>query len=106
MSGATGQPGLAPPTPRRRRIVAACVVVGMLVLAAGAGAAWWLGVGLPQPPAVDASGREPEIASAIAAARAEVQRQPRSGKAWGRLGLLLLAHDYEPEARVCLARAE
>jgi tetratricopeptide (TPR) repeat protein len=61
---------------------------------------------LPQPPAVDTAGREPEIAAAVEAARAKVRQQPRSGTAWGRLGLVLLAHDYEAEARVCLAEAQ
>ena len=63
-------------------------------------------MGLLSPPEVDTSGREPEVAESIHHARHEVRQQPRSAEAWGRLGLVLLGHDYEVEARICFARAD
>jgi tetratricopeptide (TPR) repeat protein len=55
---------------------------------------------------VDLTGAEPAVAQAIERARAEVEKKPRSAAAWGRLGMLLRAHDYGDEANVCFARAE
>src|SRR5262249_15507004 len=60
----------------------------------------------PAPPAVDLTGAEPSVARAIERARAEVQKAPRSAAAWGRLGMLLRAHDYGEVSQVSLARAE
>jgi tetratricopeptide (TPR) repeat protein len=72
-----------------------------------AGAGYWRYHGAaPQPPAVDTSGRDPEIAAVIAAAQEKVRQQPRSGDAWGRLGMILLIHAFETESDVCLAQAE
>jgi len=102
MSGATTMPGATRWS--RRRLLLVSLPPCLLVLLA-AGAYWWFAGGM-QPPEVDTSGREREIAEAIEAARAEVRKQPSSGAAWGRLGLVLLAHDYEAAARICLARAE
>ena len=90
--------------PRKWRIRIALVVIG-LALMAGAGYWWHRGAAL-QPPALDTSRREPEIAAVIAAAQAKVRQQPRSGDAWGRLGMLLLIHAFEAESDVCLAQAE
>jgi tetratricopeptide (TPR) repeat protein len=55
---------------------------------------------------VDTTGLEPDIITAIENARAKVQQQPRSGAAWGKLALVLLAHNFETDAKVCLAHAE
>jgi tetratricopeptide (TPR) repeat protein len=54
---------------------------------------------------VDTSGREPAAVAAITAAREQVLEEPRSGPAWGRLGMVLLAHTFQPDAEQCLARA-
>jgi tetratricopeptide (TPR) repeat protein len=79
-----------------------------VVLLGGAAAGWWWygRPGDPQPPEVDTSSREAEVADTVAAARAAVLKQPRSGRAWGRLGMVLLGHDYVDEAQVCFTRAE
>jgi len=81
------------------------IAFALLVLMAGASYWWYCRAG-PQLPVVDASGREPEIVAALAAAQAKVRRQPYSGDAWGRLGMLLLVHAFEGEAEICLAQAE
>jgi tetratricopeptide (TPR) repeat protein len=60
----------------------------------------------PPPPTVDSSGVDPEVATAVREAREEVLRAPRSGKAWGRYGMVLLTHDFRAEALVAFAEAE
>ncbi|MGH7174664.1 MAG: tetratricopeptide repeat protein [Gemmataceae bacterium] len=85
-------------------------ILAMIVLVGGSGAAltWhlWPGTPPPQPPALDPSGVDPMVWRALEAARAEVERVPESPRAWGRLGMVLLAHQFRAEAGVCLARAE
>ena len=88
----------------RRRVVVAVVVLA----AAGATAGWWAThrASVPEPPAVDLAGADPEVAAAVESARAAVRREPSSGAAWGHLGMVLRAHDFGPEANACLAEAE
>jgi tetratricopeptide (TPR) repeat protein len=88
---------------RRRRLLLTAICLGIALV--GLGGYWWYRVRLPRPPLVDTSGREPEVAAAITAAREQVLQEPRSGPAWGRLGMVLLAHVFQPEAEQCLARA-
>jgi tetratricopeptide (TPR) repeat protein len=83
----------------------------VLILLAGGGAAalsWklWPRTPQPQPPALDPSAVDPVVWRAVEAAREEVERAPQSARAWGRLGMVLLAHQYRPEAAASLARAE
>jgi tetratricopeptide (TPR) repeat protein len=59
--------------------------------------------GLPSP---DLAGADGEVASAIRLAAADVRQWPRSGSAWGKLGMVLAAHDFYPEANACFATAE
>jgi tetratricopeptide (TPR) repeat protein len=82
------------------------VLLVAFVVVIGGGFWLWKQTNLPRPPKVDTTGREPEIAAVIHRARTEVLQNLRSAGAWGRLGLVLLAHDYEAEARVCLTRAQ
>ena len=50
---------------------------------------------------------DPEVIQAIEQVRSEVMRDPRSAGAWGRLGMILLAHGADPgDANRCLAQAE
>jgi tetratricopeptide (TPR) repeat protein len=74
-------------------------------LAAGA---WylWRPSPAPQPPVVDLSGADPEVAAAVNEAREAVQKAPRSSRAWGRLGLILFVHDFSAPALTALAEAE
>src|SRR5439155_5405314 len=92
-----------PTAPARRRwlvLLIATMPIGALV-------AWLvLRPAGPAPPAVDLTGADPAIATAIEAARAEVRAKPRSAAAWGRLGQLLRAHDFGDAANVCFSRAE
>ena len=86
------------------------VAVALIVLVGGSVAAltWklWPNAPSPQLPIIDPSGVDPAVWHAIEAARAEVERAPQSARAWGRLGMVLLAHQFRSESVVCLARAE
>jgi tetratricopeptide (TPR) repeat protein len=55
---------------------------------------------------VDPATLDPEVAAAVDAATADVARHRHSGAAWGRLGMVLLAHDLFPEALVCFQHAQ
>jgi tetratricopeptide (TPR) repeat protein len=87
----------------------------LLLLAGVIASAGILGMGVyrrwqrpkpPEPPVLDLTGAEPEIARALESAREDVQKDPRSARGWGRLGMLLLAHDYRGECVPCFAEAE
>jgi tetratricopeptide (TPR) repeat protein len=71
-------------------------------------AAWWLWrrESAPEPPAVELTGVDPAVAAAVEEARAAVRRSPGSAAAWGRLGMVLTAHDFNEEAQPCFAEAE
>src|SRR5207302_11227917 len=59
-----------------------------------------------EPPVVDLQGVEPRVAAAIEEARASVNHSPASAESWGRLGMVLLAHQFWEEARRCFVEAE
>jgi protein O-GlcNAc transferase len=84
-------------------------IVGLaLVVGLGGGAGYWYfgRPEVPRPPEVDLTGADPEIAEAVTAAREAVLSEPDSGAAWGRLGMVLRAHEYGREANACFAVAE
>jgi tetratricopeptide (TPR) repeat protein len=81
----------------------ALLVVG---LAPAAGVYWWLRTRPPHPPVIDLPGADPAAVQAIEEARAAVENDLRSGRAWGQLGKVLLAHGLLKDARVCLAQAQ
>jgi tetratricopeptide (TPR) repeat protein len=63
------------------------------------------GKAAPAPPAIQAD-LDPTVVAAVEKARLAVMDQPRSAATWGRLGMVLLAHDFPAEATTCLAHAE
>jgi tetratricopeptide (TPR) repeat protein len=92
----------APTAARRRWLWGSLVGVGVVL-----GAGWFIWVQFaPVPPMPDLTGCDPEVGEAVAAARSDVRLWPWSAERWGRLGMLLLAHDQHRDALVCLARAE
>lgn len=91
---------------RRRRRLIAVVLGGIAALAAVVLGAAWYRTAMPAPPAVTFADLDPAVAKAIEKARLAVQEQPRLASAWGRLGMVFLAHDFPSEARTCLAHAE
>lgn len=60
----------------------------------------------PEPPQPDLAEVDPEVAETIAAAREKVRQQPEQSAAWGRLGMVFLAHDFHQEAQRSFAEAE
>lgn len=93
---------LSPARSRRRLALGALVLA--LVVGAG-GVFWYRGHRAPVPPEAGLTSADPDIASAVREAREAVLRAPRSGRAWGRLGMVLRAHDYAPEAITCFQEA-
>jgi tetratricopeptide (TPR) repeat protein len=80
-----------------------------LVTMAGVGlaGAWYWGktLGVPEPPLLDLTVFDSAIARAITEARTALVHAPRSEAAWGRYGMILLAHRFGPEAYPCFEQA-
>lgn len=97
---APGREGRARP----RWLAGTVLAAALLALAIGI---WlWRRPLRPELPPVDLAGIDPEIVEAVTAAQRQVLRKPRSGSAWGRLGMVLRAHDFDVPANRCLAQAE
>jgi tetratricopeptide (TPR) repeat protein len=60
----------------------------------------------PEPPDAPNNDNDPAVAVAVRLAREKVQKEPRSGAAWGELGEVFLANELDGEASVCFAQAE
>lgn len=56
-------------------------------------------------PEIDLTDAYPRVADGITAAQRSVRQNPNSGDAWGRLGMILQAHEYTEEAHECYAVA-
>ena len=46
------------------------------------------------------------IVAAVKEARLRVREAPKSDAAWGRLGMILMIHDFRTQGNICLAQAE
>lgn len=92
-----------PMSPRSRR--RALVAVGLLA-AVGVGIWYVRRPEPPRPPAVDLSRADPDVAAAVRSALDAVERRPGDATAWGRLGMVLRAHDFEPECLDAFRHAE
>lgn len=80
------------PTSRRARWIGPIVAL----LGVGGAAAYFLT--RPTPPAVpevDLSQADAEVAAAVTNAIERVRAEPRNGALWGRLGMVLRAHDFD-----------
>ncbi len=87
-----------------RAVVLLSVIVLLLCFLCVSVSPWF--TSLPQPPEPDLAEVDPEVAEAITEAREKVRQQPKRGDVWGRLGMILLAHDFHEEAEQCFAQAE
>ena len=87
----------------RRILAAACAVAGLAV--AWYGYSFYRDYPLRMLPEVDLSLAHPAVKRALENARRAVVASPRSGRAWGDLGLYLRAHEFNSEANVCFAQA-
>ena len=103
-SPSSGQQGAAHGRRRYRLIMAA--VLGCCMLALAALGLVWYRTRVPEFPHLALEGKDPAIVHAVEQARVAVLQSPRSGAAWGQLGMILAAHDFTAEADICFARAE
>ena len=58
-----------------------------------------------EPPAFDTTGLSSRVVNDIEAARRRIAESPQSADAWGKLGMILIARQLEPQAHICLERA-
>lgn len=91
--------------PRRRRPWRWAVPAAILLLGAGAYLAWTRAGG-PAPPAVDLARADPAVAAAVRGALEAVRSRPRDPAAWGELGMVLRANDFDRESVAAFAAAE
>jgi tetratricopeptide (TPR) repeat protein len=89
---------------RRRRWLVGGLIVGV-VLALVLGIRIWRRPSVA-PPLPDLAAVDPEVAEAVQEARRLVIQKPSAASAWGRLGMVLRAHDFGPEANRCFQEAE
>ncbi len=103
----TSSPDVRPRTVFHRRFVFWAASIVMLGLAGG-GSFWWThrAPPAPIPPSVPANRADPEVTTIVEKVRKEVLSEPRSARAWGRLGQAFLANDMEVEGNICFAEAE
>jgi tetratricopeptide (TPR) repeat protein len=88
----------------RRRLV----VVGVAAVVLGLVLAAWPKQRrpIPDPPSPDLTGADEEAAELIRQGRDRVLRERTSSTAWGLLGEVLLAHEFNREANRCFQQAE
>src|SRR5439155_25639345 len=88
--------------PRRRLL---SLSLGIILIMAAVGYLWSRSAA-PQPPEVVLTDVDPEVVKRVEESRAAVRQTPRSAAAWGRLGMVLVVHDFHGEANRCFAEAE
>jgi Flp pilus assembly protein TadD len=100
----TGLNPTDPATSYRRYWIRAA---GAALLLAGLGVAgwWWFRPPAATPPPLPSGILDAEVQQAIQDARQRVLEAPRSATAWGRLGLVLLAHQFDREADFSFTQA-
>ena len=57
------------------------------------------------PPTIELTDLDPAIANMVTRCRDAVVANPRSGVAWGTLGVALFSYEFKPEAQTCLQEA-
>jgi tetratricopeptide (TPR) repeat protein len=102
--GVAGTPAGSPARPRRWRLW--LLLGAAALLAAGLGWYVWPRDAGPAPPEIPWEEAEPAVARILREHYQAVRADPRSGHAWGRLGMVLLANGYGPQAYTCLVQAE
>ena len=78
---------------------------GMLLLLAVGGASWWWLRPEPPTPPTPPNIKDAEVLQVIQEAQQPVRDTPGSAAAWGHLGKILLAQQFDKEADVCFAEA-
>src|SRR5437899_2101638 len=77
-----------------------------IILITGAVGYLWFRSAPPDPPDVVLTGLDPTVVNVVEESRAAVRHSPRSAAAWGRLGMVLVVHDFHAEANRCFAQSE
>jgi tetratricopeptide (TPR) repeat protein len=80
------------------------VLIAALILAAPS---WylWSYYSAPPLPQIAIEGMDAPVEAAVAKATAQVRRSPRSGPAWGHLGMVLAIHGDREGSRYCFVQA-
>jgi tetratricopeptide (TPR) repeat protein len=101
---------------RSKPLILALAVFSGALLAAGLAVTNWrwtstperdsLPAKNPEAPRIDPTGVDPAVLAAIESARTAVCQSPRSASAWGRLGMILSAHNFASESNHCFLQAE
>lgn len=82
------------------------LVIGLLLVAAlPAGWFAWQWKTTPVPPEVPLTGVDELVAAAVRSAVQAVEKQPRSGAAWGKLAMVLVANGFDADAPRCYDEA-
>lgn len=84
---------------RGRRLPRRLLLGGLVLLVVGA--TWWWWPAAAAVPPMPADIKEEDVRELIEEARRDVLARPRSGPAWGRLGMVLLAHLFDRDADAC-----
>ncbi|HEV3144462.1 MAG TPA: tetratricopeptide repeat protein [Gemmataceae bacterium] len=80
--------------------------LALIVVALIVGQTYFARTRTPEPPEPNLAGIDPAVRQTIEKEIAQVQREPQSADAWGRLGYAFLANVFEDEANFCFAEAE
>ncbi|HIM31755.1 MAG TPA: tetratricopeptide repeat protein [Planctomycetes bacterium] len=87
------------------------VLIVVLTIATAGAAAWMLNrsagrLSLVEQPEVDLASSSRAVVQTIQQAQTRVDSSPDDAIAWGELGMVLFAHQFEAEARACFEQAE
>jgi tetratricopeptide (TPR) repeat protein len=92
---------------RRRHLLTVTAVVLIAASIAAVSWRWSRAAKVIAPPLIDLTEVDPAVRRAVESARAAVLHTPDSATAWGKLGMVLMAHGLPIEASTaCLAQAE
>ena len=87
----------------------ALLTISLIIACTGGGIRAWRALPpagtLYDPPLLELQGVDPAAGEAIRAASNRVRAEPGPAEAWGRLGMVLLAHDFFLPAATCLEQA-
>lgn len=90
-----------PPRGQRRIWLLTGILLFLAFITAGVYTFRARGPKLPEIPAINLDGADPEVVIAVQAARDEVTRSPRSIQAWGEMAALTHANGFDAAADIC-----
>lgn len=88
----------------RGAILFSLIALGIVILAVSLNYKKWLPV--PDPPEISLTDLDPAIVKVVQQSFGAVVRNPRSGKAWGGLGMTYMVYEYREKAIECFDQAE